>query len=320
MQKVEAHTKDLLYELTTLDPARKQEAFAFVAARFLEKTDRENLDLFIAKMVGNGGANAEDNKDDHDQQHEAEEQQGVQQEWQDGGDEQLETADQDESTIIIDEDDAEGDETAPYWEELRDFLATQGEAQPVELMQAWNRLSFTQENTPEGLQTLYQVAMTGEFEDLGLQVCAVLTMELLKAHKVTVDTVVEILAVLGQTMDEAVQEFEGAWCLYPYIITLMFPKTFSATPWGLLMKSWRWTNWYEMVETVLATFDKTRSFDILVYVLQLLQEKSSNIAIKDQKVWNEEQRIPRVLALLGKYGDMSPEALSETLEQYEVLL
>ncbi|CAK0904181.1 unnamed protein product, partial [Prorocentrum cordatum] len=144
-------------------------------------------------------------------------------------------------------------------------------------------------------------------------------VELVRARTVEMTAVEAALKMLSQLLEDLVQTNESAWHLHSHAIASLFPRSIS-TPWGCTLPNWDWGRWWLMVEKVLSAADQFRAFDIMVLVLQMIQERSGKVLVKDLQVWKEGRRCHYIRKVMRTWGEMDDASICETLRAYGVEL
>jgi len=301
LRKVEALTKQLLDEWTSLSKEKKEEAFSLVAKRFVERAAPEYLvsmaEQFAAAADGGDPGNST----------------VLEEAAGEGSDENAE-----EDGAEIEEDggsEADGEEAAAFAEVMKEMLQRAEDEPVAECAKAWSALGISRQKECGALTALLEAALSGSSS---VEAASSLVIELTRSKKVEMRSVELALQAMAQRLEEFVVLNDGAWHLHSQVIALLFPKTPSTT-WGFQRPGWTWTTWWSLAEKVMSAADRFRAFDVLVMVLQICQEKSEAI-IKQQQAWKEGGRAAKVQRVLCTWAEMDNASITETLAAYGVEL
>lgn len=299
LRKVDVLSKQLLDEWSSLPAEKKEEGFAIIAAKFVERVPQEFLvtmaEQFAAAATPDGGRGSSGRL---------------------GGDEKeaaedaLDSAEAEEDAEVVD---AELD--AASFDAVREMLQKAETEPETEWSGAWSSLGLGSGDERGTVTALFEAAMQGS---AGTEVAASLAVELVRSKTVEMKNVEHALVALARRLEEFVSAEADAWHLHGHALSLLFPKT-PSTPWGFQLPGWSWTPWWFMAEKVLGAADNFRAFDILVMVLQTCQDKTEK-AIKLQSVWKQDGRTAKVQQCLCRLGEMDGPAILETLAAYGVEL
>mmetsp|Transcript_60907 Transcript_60907/g.133946 ORF Transcript_60907/g.133946 Transcript_60907/m.133946 type:complete len:536 (-) Transcript_60907:127-1734(-) len=292
-RKIEALHKQLLDEWVSLAEDKKAESIASMTSRLMEKVAPTYLaqmaEQFANPNVGDVASRTEAAPEKAEPEAEAEEQAA-------GGEEE---------------------EAGDGLDKALELLFKKAETRPAkEWGQAWKACASSAKGDLAALKALLEAAAKG-----GEELCALapkVVTELTQSKMVDMKAVEQALQAVAGQLETLVKDNDSAWHVLSHLIVLFFPKHSSST-WGLQRVNWTWHSWWLLVQKALQPADHFRAFDILVYVLQLIQEKSG-VQINELQAWKEAKGSAKVRQVLGGWGEMDETSITETLTAYGVVM
>jgi len=331
LRKMEALLRQLLDEWTSLAQEKKEEAISLIATKFVERVPAEFLatmaEQFAEAAAGYDGEKQTSRPSNDEANYYPEEQTEANY--------QEEQAEENPYGKLLQVKAQEPEVEEPAVEEAYGYEGDQGEASggfaqheamrqllvdacdtpPASWNEAWKLIGVHPAEHSEALGALLE-AGAEIASDGGLELAPRIVAELARTKTVEMKDVDEALQALAQRLEDLVQVTDNAWHLYSHMLLNLFPKS-TSTEWGFVRPGWTWITWWQMTERVLTAADAFRAFDILVFVLQLMQDKSGSV-IRLQQVWKESGRTQRVKKALGTWGEMDNAGIMETLAAYGV--
>jgi len=162
---------------------------------------------------------------------------------------------------------------------------------PKDWIAGWQAMKIPVEKQGEALQKFMNMAfMHPDDADRAPMV----TAELVKAHKVKMRSVEEVLVAFGSNLDGILAINENAWHVYSQFLVHVFPKP-ANSGWGWSRVGWSWQSWWKFTEQCIQTLEATRASDVLCMILRLIQEREG-AALAEVAGWSEGDRISRVVS------------------------
>jgi len=182
---------------------------------------------------------------------------------------------------------------------------------PKDWIAAWQAMTIPVDKQAEALQKFLNMTfMQPEDPERAPMVVA----ELVKAHKVKMRSVEEVLVAFGHNLDGILALNEDAWHVYAQFLVHVFPKP-AAAGWGWSRVGWSWQSWWKFVEQCIQTLEPSRASDVLCMILRLVQDREGQ-AIQEVQGWAEGDKLSRVVAKISELGACeSAEALEKLAMQ-----
>jgi len=155
---------------------------------------------------------------------------------------------------------------------------------------AWQAMAITHDKQTQVLQKFLNMT----FMEADAQRAPQVVAELVKAHKVKLRSVEEVLVAFGSNIDGVLAMNEEAWHVYSQFLMQVFPKPANAG-WGWSRIGWSWQSWWKFMEQCTQSLEGSRSADVLILILKLVQEKEG-LPIMEQQIWTEADKLQKVVA------------------------
>mmetsp|Transcript_96022 Transcript_96022/g.213790 ORF Transcript_96022/g.213790 Transcript_96022/m.213790 type:complete len:560 (-) Transcript_96022:26-1705(-) len=186
---------------------------------------------------------------------------------------------------------------------------------PKDWVAAWQAMGIPADKQSEALQRFLNMTfMQTEDPDRAPMIVA----ELVKAHKVKMRSVEDVLVAFGHNLDGILAINEEAWQVYAQFLVHVFPKPLHSG-WGWSRVGWSWQSWWQFAEKCVATLEASRAFDVLALILRLIQDKEG-LPIAQVQVWSEGEKLQRVVTKLGELGSCDAAEVVEKLSLQGVMI
>eukprot|EP00440_Ansanella_granifera_P074899 gb/GFBE01081285.1/.p1 GENE.gb/GFBE01081285.1/~~gb/GFBE01081285.1/.p1 ORF type:complete len:588 (+),score=147.05 gb/GFBE01081285.1/:1-1764(+) len=179
---------------------------------------------------------------------------------------------------------------------------------------AWQSMGIPVDRQVEALQKFLNFAWV-KTEDP--EKAPAIIAELVKAHKIKMRSVEEVLINFGHNLDGILAMNEEAWQVYAKILVHVFPKP-AVAGWGWSRVGWSWQSWWQFAERCIQTLEPSRAFDVLGLILRLIQDREGQ-PLPQVQAWLDGDRFAKVLAKLCELGACEQPEVIERLSLLGVI-
>lgn len=186
---------------------------------------------------------------------------------------------------------------------------------PKDWVAAWQAMVIPVDQQSVALQGFINMAFN---KSQGIENAGQVVAELVKAHKVKMRSVEEVLSAFGGNLEGIMMMNEEAWKLYSVYCVHVFPKP-AGSGWGWSRIGWSWQTWWQYVERCLQSLEGTRAFEVMVFILRMIQEKEG-VTLAELQTWADGDKLPKVLHRLGELSDLDEGAVNARLTEEGVVV
>lgn len=184
---------------------------------------------------------------------------------------------------------------------------------PKDWITVWQAMTISVDKQCEALQKFLNMAFM-QTEDS--EKAPVVMAELVKAHKVKLRSVEEVLVAFGHNLDGVLALNEEAWHAYAQFLVHVFPKP-QASGWGWSRIGWSWQSWWKFTEQCTQSLEPARGSDVLILILRLIQEREG-LPLMELPMWTEGDKLQKVVTRLCQLGDCEASDVVEKLSMQGV--
>jgi len=185
---------------------------------------------------------------------------------------------------------------------------------PKDWVMAWQTMSIPVEKQGEALQKFLNMA----FSEAGMERASMVIADLVKAHRLKMRSVEDVLVTFGHNLDGILALNEDAWHIYAQFLVQVFPKPATAG-WGWSRVGWSWASWFKFAEQCIQSLDGARASDALCMVLRLIQERET-APIGEVQGWAEGDKLSKFVAKIAELSACEPIEAAEKLGQQGVVV
>jgi hypothetical protein len=185
---------------------------------------------------------------------------------------------------------------------------------PKDWAAAWQAMGIPVDKQAEALQRLLNMAFV-QTEDP--ERAPLIVAELVKAHKVRMRSVEEVLINFGHNLDGILALNEDAWHVYAKFLVHVFPKP-ALAGWGWSRVGWSWQSWWQFAEKCIHTLEPSRAFDVLGLILRLIQDKEGQ-PLSQLQAWTDGDKFGKVLSKLCELGSCEQAEVVDRLNMLGVV-
>lgn len=179
---------------------------------------------------------------------------------------------------------------------------------PKDWVAVWLAMGIPQECQDQALQKLLNLAFV-QTEDPDR--APLIIAELVKAHRVKLRSVQDVLANFGQNLDGILAVNEDAWHVYAQLLVHVFPKP-AASGWGWSRVGWSWQSWWQFAEKCVESIEPSKAFDVLGLILRIIQDREGQ-PLPQLPAWTDGDKLQRVLTKLCELGSCEQHEVVERL-------
>jgi hypothetical protein len=182
---------------------------------------------------------------------------------------------------------------------------------PKDWCSTWQKMEIPADLQCEALQRFFNMAFSAQTDDQ--EKAPSVVAELVKAHRLKLRSVEEVLVTFGHNLDGLLAMNEEAWQVYSYYLMHVSPKPATAG-WGWSRVGWSWASWWAYVEKCIASMEASRQFDVVALLLKLIQDREGT-PLGEVQAWQEGDKLGKAIAKLGEIGDMADGEVVEKLAE-----
>lgn len=186
---------------------------------------------------------------------------------------------------------------------------------PKDWIVAWQAMKIVVEKQGEALQKFLNMAF---MQTTDPERAAMVMAELVKAHKVKMRSVEEVLVAFGHNLDGILAINEHAWHIYAQFLVHVFPKP-AASGWGWSRVGWSWQSWWKFTEQCIQSLEPFRASDVLCTILRLIQERECQ-PLGEIAAWTEGDKLNRIVTKLSELGSCDSAEALEKLSTHGVVV
>jgi len=185
---------------------------------------------------------------------------------------------------------------------------------PKDWATAWQNMGIPVEKQAEALQKFLNMA----FSQGDSQRAPMVIADLVKAHRLKMRSVEEVLVTCGQNLDGVLAMHEDAWHVYAHFLMHVFPKSAQAG-WGWSRVGWSWASWFKFAEQCIQSLSGERASDTLCMILRLIQEREGT-PISEVQSWSDGDKLSKFVAKIAELGESDLAEAAEKLGQQGVVV
>lgn len=186
---------------------------------------------------------------------------------------------------------------------------------PRDWVAAWQAMAIPVDKQGEVLQKLLNMAFVQAADS---ERAPMVVADLVKAHKVKMRSVEEVLVAFGHNLDGILALNEDAWHVYAQFLVHVFPKPAGAG-WGWSRVGWSWQSWWKFVEQCIQSLEVSRASDVVCMILRLIQEREGQ-PIQDVQAWADGDKLQRVVGKISELGACNADEAVEKLGMQGVIV
>jgi len=168
---------------------------------------------------------------------------------------------------------------------------------PKDWATAWQAMKIPADKQGTALQKLLNMTFM-QANSSGR--AALVVAELVKAHKVKLRRIEEVLVTFGGDLKSVLAVNKSAWLIYAHFLVHVFPKP-TDSGWGWSRVGWTWQSWWHFAEQCIKTLDRPIALEVLRVILRLVQQ-SEGKPIAQVQPWSEADSIQQVVAKVRELG------------------
>jgi len=114
--------------------------------------------------------------------------------------------------------------------------------------------------------------------------------DLSRWQRIKMSFVQEAMCSFVGRLSQEMQRLPEAWQVISWLLCHWFPRP-RHLRWGWSRVGWSWLDWWKLVERILKDMDQSVAFDVLQYMLELMQEQATAVICEQEdtgeRVWSE---------------------------------
>jgi len=173
----------------------------------------------------------------------------------------------------------------------------------------WQAMAIPQDKQTQALSKFLNMT----FMESDAERAPTIVADLVKAHKVKLRAIEEVLVAFGQNLDGILALNEQAWHVYAQFLVNVFPRP-ANHGWGWSRIGWSWQSWWKFLEQCTQSLEETRSSDVLCLILRLIQEREG-VPLMEIPIWTEGDKLQKVLTRLSTLGGCEADAAIQKLSE-----
>ncbi|CAK0852422.1 unnamed protein product, partial [Prorocentrum cordatum] len=165
---------------------------------------------------------------------------------------------------------------------------------PKDWCSTWQKMEIPAELQCEALQRFFNMAFSSQADDQ--EKAPSVVSELVKAHRLKLRSVEEVLVTFGHNLDGLLAMNEEAWQVYSPAAYLMHvsPKP-AAAGWGWSRVGWSWASWWQYVEKCVSSLEADRAAAALGRgLLKLIQDREGT-PLGEVQAWQEGDKLGKAI-------------------------
>jgi len=181
---------------------------------------------------------------------------------------------------------------------------------PKDWVAAWLAMVLPVERQAEALRRFLNMAFV-RTEDP--EKAPAIVAELVKAHRIKMKSVEDVLATFADNLDGILALNEEAWQVYAFFLMHIYPKPKEAG-WGWSRVGWSWMSWWQFVEKCINNLEGSKAFDVVAMILRLIQDREG-LPLAEVPIWDDGEKLSRMTGKLAELGDCTPDEVVERLAE-----